>query len=527
MSSVSSHPRAQRGLALSLAAVVGAGMGSSVLPASALDRSASVGTEVREAAVGSIAWHPCPSDTLPTKECARLRVPRDYGDRKAGSWSMAIARIPATGPADRRIGSLLWDGGGPGGPSTQMLESIAPRVSPAVQERFDFVAFDPRGIGSSEPALAPCDAPWPELPLREAVRWRTAQRDSAAELRQANRRCRRDHAQLAPTMSTNNVVRDLDRLRRAVGDPKLTFWGTSYGTRIGYVYAYRHPGRVRAMVLDGNIDPTRGYSSLAAIGGKASDSAFRFIRRNYPRAYEPIVRQARSLADAPIRLTEGAWFGKHDWLNVAGSYLAFQDAWPQIPQLAVIVDIARGTGDRAVEARRLLLSWEEAPNSNEGGAFSMVNCLDYSKRLTSRQQTRLAVRNDRRHPWFGGPLTLEFAIGCVGLSGVAPDPVPLITTRWQRERVADVPVLLANATNDGSTPMTWAKRMQWAFHRPMIRYRSGQHVIWGAVRSRCVNRPIDRMFLTVTIPPHGRTCPFVPPADTAVAATGLGTHWLR
>ena len=473
---------------------------------------------------GSVRWRYCPSDNQPNKECAKVRVPLVYGDRSAGSARIAVARIPATGKESQRIGSLFWDAGGPGGASTQAIDAVVQRMSPRVRKHFDFVAFDPRGIGRSTPRLTDCGSPWPTLPaLNPMPRWRVAQNKSADELASANRPCVRGERQWVDTMGTSTVVRDLDRLRKAVGDEQLTLWGTSYGTRIGYVYALRYPERVRALVLDGSIDPSEGYAGLQRVGGTAQDLALRFMKNHYRPGYRAIVKTLADLDEAPVPLGGGAQFTRWDWVNLAGGFVAFQDAWSTVPAVADAVAAARGAGPQADRARELLTEWKGTPNSNEGGGFSVVNCLDYADRLSAGQQARVARDNAEDYPVFGGTLTLQYAIGCAGLNSLDPDPIPLITTPQQRARVADVPALLANATHDGATPMAWAKRMQRAFDRPMIKYRSGQHVIWGAVKSRCVNRPIDNFVLSLKVPKRDRTCPFVPPTapvDTAAAKLG-------
>ncbi len=122
-------------------------------PATASDTSAA-----------ELTWQPCPSEVAPTKECAWLTVPRRYDRPDGPTVKVALARIPATGSASDKIGSLLWDAGGPGGPSTEFVDSFVERVSPSIRERFDFVAFDPRGIGASIPALEDCGQPWPVRP---------------------------------------------------------------------------------------------------------------------------------------------------------------------------------------------------------------------------------------------------------------------------------------------------------------------------------------------------------------------------
>lgn len=451
-----------------------------------------------------------------------MRVPKEYGKPGRGKIKIALARVPATGPREQRIGSLLWDAGGPGGVSTDMIGMMSARMSPAVQARFDFVAFDPRGIGASQPALESCGQPWPVgRPAREASPdWRRVQRLSARVLARANRACMRDAASFVQTMGTGNVARDLNRIRRTLGDEKLTFWGTSYGTRIGYVYAYLYPHRVRAMVLDGNIDPSGDYAGLPTIGGTSQDSALRFMRRHFRSGYEAIVRTAAELRLAPVPLSGGGRFTRWDWLDFTGGFTAFPAAWPTLLAVAPVVRTAQGSGPDAEAARGHLAAWKALPNSNEGGGFSVVNCLDYADRLSGRRQARIATDVEQTSPVFGGSLALQYAMGCAGLGALDPDPVPTIRTRGDRARVADVPVLIANATHDGSTPMAWAKRMQRAFDRPMIKYRSAEHVIWGGADSTCVDRPIDRFVLRQKLPAGDRVCPFVPPVTAAASAPG-------
>ena len=471
-------------------------------------------------AAPAVDWQPCPTEQAPTKQCGFLTVARDYDHPAAGTVRIALARIPATGPASQRIGSLVWDAGGPGGASTQMVDSIVGRMSAQVRARFDFVAFDPRGIGSSRPALRNCDEPWPVRPAGTPLpSWSRAVQRSATVLRRANRECLASNRRIAQVMGTNAVVNDLDRIRAALGDRQLTFWATSYGTRIGYVYALRYPHRVRAMVLDGSIDPSGGYAALPAVGGTSQEKALNFIRRHDRPVYRAAIRTAASLTAAPVDLGGGQRFDRWDWLDVVADVVAFQSTWAQLPLYADLVQQAREP--QGAQARAALAQAKARPNSSAGGGFSVVNCLDYPQRLSRERQVALTRRNARTAPVLGGSLTLAFAIGCSGLNGLEPDPVPLVRTAQQRARLAGVPVVLANATQDGSTPMAWARRMQKAFDRPMIRYRSGQHVIWGATTSACVNKPLDRFVLHVRIPARSRTCPYVP-SEVSASSARLG-----
>ena len=202
-----------------------------------------------------IAWSPCFKQLGPF-ECGSVQVPLDY-DTESGAISIAVARLPATNPS-QRIGSLFLNPGGPGGSGIDfLLAANSILFSDEVRARFDLVGFDPRGIVRStafrcfgnpmqwEPYFTPF--PFPLTPSEEAM-WITADRylDSA---------CAQRGGKVGQHMSTANVARDLDRLREAVGDDGLTFAGYSYGSFLGTTYANMFPDRVRAVIVDGVLDP--------------------------------------------------------------------------------------------------------------------------------------------------------------------------------------------------------------------------------------------------------------------------------
>jgi pimeloyl-ACP methyl ester carboxylesterase len=214
-----------------------------------------VGSQSGTAAPGKIAWSPCFKDLGPF-QCGTLQVPLDY-DTPSASISIAVARLPATDPA-HRVGSLFLNPGGPGGSGIDFLLFAGPFLySPEVHAKFDLVGFDPRGIIRSsafrcfgnpkqwEPFFTPF--PFPLTPEEEAT-WITADRylDSA---------CAQRGGAIGSHMSTANVARDLDQLRQAVGDEKLTYAGYSYGSFLGQTYANMFPEKVRALIIDGVLDP--------------------------------------------------------------------------------------------------------------------------------------------------------------------------------------------------------------------------------------------------------------------------------
>lgn len=216
-----------------------------------------------------VRWESCFAQVGPTFECATVRVPLDYDAPRGRQIALRMVRLPASGPGGAQ-GSLFLNPGGPGGSGIDFVLGAGPALyTDEVRASFDLVGFDPRGIGRSNPLR--CfpridDAvsvfyPTP-FPLDELEAALFAALDTALDAAcNANARDIRDH------MSTANVARDLDLLRRAVGDEGLTYAGYSYGSFLGAVYANLFPDNVRAVVVDGVLDPiawTTGVGDEAA-----------------------------------------------------------------------------------------------------------------------------------------------------------------------------------------------------------------------------------------------------------------------
>jgi pimeloyl-ACP methyl ester carboxylesterase len=168
----------------------------------------------------------------------------------------AVIRLPATSPAGR-IEWLVGNPGGPGGPGLQYALLARSQVSPAARARFDVVGFDPRGVGGSIPAVS-CltDAQLDRYFTTSDTPGNTAQlAPVVSESKLFARGCQEHSGALLPYVGTVNAARDMDVLRAALGDDKLTYIGKSYGTYLGTWYAQLFPAHVRALVLDGAGSP--------------------------------------------------------------------------------------------------------------------------------------------------------------------------------------------------------------------------------------------------------------------------------
>lgn len=223
------------------------------------------GGPVPAAPASELDWRPCPKDAR--YDCSTAEVPLDHAHPGGRTIELAVMRREATDPA-RRIGTLFFNPGGPGGPGTVQMPQSYDFFPRELRERFDIVSWDPRGIGNST-AVNCFDSPaqakaWAaslpgDFPVGEQERktWLDAYRKLGKE-------CERRDPELLRHVSTADTARDLDLLRRAVGDELMTYFGVSYGTFLGATYANLFPDKVRAMVLDSNVAPSAWTNSGAA-----------------------------------------------------------------------------------------------------------------------------------------------------------------------------------------------------------------------------------------------------------------------
>ena len=188
-----------------------------------------------------------------------LSVPLDYADPGGRHISLALDMIPATAPPSQQQGILLVNPGGPGGSGLTLAVAVAQGLAPGVTADYDIVGFDPRGVGSSVPALS-CDPSFfsgarpnyiPANPTAEQAQI------SLARLYADD--CEQKFGWLLPYMTTEDAARDLDSIRAAFGVSKINYYAFSYGTYLGQVYATLFPARVRRMVLDSTVDPTGAW----------------------------------------------------------------------------------------------------------------------------------------------------------------------------------------------------------------------------------------------------------------------------
>jgi pimeloyl-ACP methyl ester carboxylesterase len=203
-------------------------------------------------------WQPCADPRQSGFECATAQVPLDYGDPHGSTIDLAVIRHQATDPANR-IGALFFNPGGPGGPGTELLPAWINLFPAEVRGRFDIISWDPRGIGASTAVQCFATSDDEQSFLAELPEgFPVGSAEKRAWIRGYARfaqLCGQRNGDLLAHVSTPESAKDLELLRQAVGAPQLNYRGVSYGTLLGATYANLFPNKVRAMVLDGNVDP--------------------------------------------------------------------------------------------------------------------------------------------------------------------------------------------------------------------------------------------------------------------------------
>ncbi|MFF0556449.1 alpha/beta hydrolase [Streptomyces sp. NPDC004266] len=253
-------------LALSVAAVAGVGLvGGSAAPAAA-------------AAPAGLDWGDCDPAVkpLPGQRCATLSVPLDYAAPDGEQIGLAVARLPSTRPEARR-GTLMVIPGGPGSSGVQRLGQKGAALAKETDGAYDLVAFDPRGVGGS--AKARCGFAEEDRRLVTLRSWPAADGgigENVARSRRMAEACERNGGAMLRGLTTANQVRDLDRLRQALGERKLSAWSVSYGTYVAAVYAQEFPERTDRWVLDSSSDPDPKRVARGWLAGMSRGAEDRF-----------------------------------------------------------------------------------------------------------------------------------------------------------------------------------------------------------------------------------------------------------
>lgn len=457
----------------------------------------------------SLTWSRCAGST----ECAWLDVPRDYAAPQAGTIRLRLSRVKATGSADDHQGSIVANPGGPGAPGLTMATYLASQVSPSVAAAFDFVGFDPRGVDESAPVTC--------MTGKQTTRWlsrsqapltASQQRRFMSAAESFPRGCLRMSPEIARHIGSDNAVRDLDILRAALGDARLNWFGYSYGTYLGALYAQAFPDRVGRFVLDGAVDPALDAMELSegqsdgfqvALTRFAADCARR-ASCPYRGSASGVIRGINVLLTSLRSRTIPGTYGplrQSDAITAIFYSLYSPQSWPWLRRALAQAERGNGVGLASIADASSNRTGRYAYAGNMASAFPAISCWDSPAppglpglRSAAEAWAARSPAPDlaRSMAWSNAPCSHWF-----GHSERGARPVRSTTT---------APILIIGTTYDPATPYAWAQSL--ASQLPtstLLTYVGDGHTAYGT-GSACVDKAVDHYLLSDVPPPTGTRC---------------------
>jgi pimeloyl-ACP methyl ester carboxylesterase len=446
-----------------------------------------------------------------------LQVPVDYAHPHGPATTVTVDRLPATGA--HPVGSLFFDPGGPGGSGTDFLygESFGANLfSAATREHFDLIGMDPRGVGLSSPVR--CDPALlnrvvPAFPKNEAEFRQVVERNQAL-----GRSCRRLTGPLLDHVDTVSAARDLEALRRALGQGKINYLGLSYGSQLGATYAELFPDRIRTLALDGALDHSVPGVTLFKDESRAyEDSLNRFFDwcarsttcalhgRDVPGLFDDLVAKAdRTPIPAPLCVQKSTCRPSVTGADIrlaAQNLLLFADPIEYIAdegRNALAIALQQAEAGDASTFSPLIATAPSGDGLN--GSQIAIECLDWQTPVRTFADLQRLQRLGRSvAPRLGGASqSWTILTGCIGWPApVVNPPQPIVVRHAPR-------ILITNATHDPSTAYPWALKLHRDLPSSVLVTRDGDgHTSYLADGVSHTRDAIDNYLATGRTPPPG------------------------
>ncbi|MFI9272320.1 alpha/beta hydrolase [Kitasatospora sp. NPDC052896] len=460
-----------------------------------------------------IAWATCPDD--PTRkgvdeadfQCATLHVPLDYTHPGGDTVDIAVVRRPAAQPG-QRLGALVVDPGGPGGSGIQEVTLDGKQFS-GLTDRYDLVGFDPRGVGKSTAVHCLGD--------QARDQWDTDDHPAQPKGTTLAQACQANSGKLLPFVGTADAARDMDVLRGALGDPRLNYLGSSYGTYLGSVYAEEFPDRTGRLVLDGAMDPSMDLLDQDVQQTIAFEGVFeRFAKDCTTQARCPLGKDpagaAQRLGDfldgldaRPMTATDGRKLtASQGWTGTLGMLYGDAKSWEYL----------RDGLDWAMNGNKAdyLLEFADDYNgrdtgghySNELDAYAAITCADHSgEGIPSDGRVQQAVQQLHEQAPL---LTKHYTTDDLFDPDCRNWPFKSTAQPHAIRAAGSAPILVVGSTGDDATPYAWAQKLASGLANATLLTRDGDgHTGYG--KSACIQTDVNAFLLDGTMPPAGTHCP--------------------
>jgi pimeloyl-ACP methyl ester carboxylesterase len=439
-------------------------------------------------------------------ECGNIEVPFDYADPEQGSFVLFVKRHNAASPADR-IGSMMVNPGGPGFGGSSLADDAQYYFSQDLIDRFDIIAWDPRGTGESTPAVD-CVDTFDEYFGLDSPPETPEEKQALIDASQAfNDKCAENSGTILPYISTKASAQDINSLRLALGEEKVSFFGFSYGSELGTTWATMFPETVRAIVVDGAVDPNassiqegmaqaKGFEGQLATFLKQCSERTTCEFHNDGDAEAAFDKLVLDIDAKPLDVSKDRTPVTQGVLFTAVAQAMYSDYY--WPQLSEALSAAQG-GD----GKGILQLYDDYYQRNEDGtygneleAFLAVSCLDDPGASSTEEVDSHIEDFITAAPRLGG----NFAYG-------------YSCALWPVKQAAKVnitgkgagPIVVVGTTGDAATPLSSTRKMAQGLEQGiLIVVDANQHTGYGA--NSCVVKAVDDYLIKLTVPANETTC---------------------
>jgi pimeloyl-ACP methyl ester carboxylesterase len=473
---------------------------------SSSDTSANPLDTSTEFVVNPIEWKPCDGSTSTQVECGNIEVPFDYADPEQGSFVLYIKKHNAASPADR-IGSMMVNPGGPGFGGSSLADDAQYYFSQDLIDQFDIIAWDPRGTGESTPAVN-CVDTFDEYFGLDSPPETPEEKQALIDASQAfNDKCAENSGTILPYISTKASAQDINSLRLALGEEKVSFFGFSYGSELGTTWATMFPETVRAIVVDGAVDPNassiqegmnqaKGFEGQLATFLKQCSEKTTCAFHNGGKAEAAFDQLVLDIDSKPLEVSKDRTLVTQGVLFTAVAQAMYSDYyWPQLSEALSAAQGGDGKGilqlyDDYYQRK------EDGTYGNELEAFLAISCLD-DPGATSAAEVDLHIEDFiAAAPRLGG----NFAYG-------------YSCALWPVKQAAKVtitgkgagPIVVVGTTGDPATPLDSTRKMALGLEQGiLIVVDANQHTGYGA--NNCVVKAVDEYLIKLKVPANETTC---------------------
>ncbi|MFJ3234210.1 alpha/beta hydrolase [Streptomyces sp. NPDC086787] len=476
------------------------------------------------AAKAGIKWADCPADWGIEKpiQCGWVTVPLDYAKPNGKQIKLAVDRIGNTGTKQERQGALIYNPGGPGGSGLRFPRRVTTKSALWVNtaKAYDFVGFDPRGVGHSAPISCIDPQEFVKAPKADPVPDTEADKSAQRKLaREYADGCFKRSGEMLPHMTTPNTARDLDVIRAALGEKKLNYLGVSYGTYLGAVYGTLFPGHVRRMIVDSVVNPDR--ENIWYQANLEQDVAFEkrwkdwenWVATNDAKFHLGKTRAAVQdnwvkLRAAAKKAPLGGVVGPAELISFFQSAPYYDSSW--VPVATAFSKYVAGDTQALVDAASPDMSDTAGNISAENGnaVYTAVECADAKWPTSWNKWNRDNTRLNKDSPfmtWANAWMNLP----CATWSTKQQTPVNVTTHKGLP------PVLIVQSTRDAATPYVGAVELHKRFKgsRLITEEGAGSHGVTSLVNP-CINEQVDNYLLNgklesadVSCAPHATPVP--------------------